>query len=133
MIQCRIKLIETNYQVMENITFFVDPPVEKLQRIYKDYCDYKNFISVMPIFDSQFTDSKNTIIGYYDDNDKNNLVAFSILRQHDRENVEAQQFAWNYHDPSQRIGIRSLQSECAVYKKLGFKYLYLGIADEYKS
>jgi hypothetical protein len=132
MIYCRINLSKTNYTPMNDIVLFVQPPIDKLQKIYQQYCEYKKFPSVMPIFDSQFTDSKNTVIGYYDFNNRYSLVAFSILREYDSENVEALQFAWNYHDPEQRIGMRSLQSECAMYKLAGFKYLYLGLADEYK-
>ena len=132
MIYCRIKLSETNYSTVYDTVFFVDPPIEKLQQIYREYCEYKKFTSVMPLFDSQFTDSNNTIIGYYNTNGIKDLVAFSILKTHDAKNVEAIQFAWNYHNPEQRLGIRSLQHECALYKSLGYEYLYLGFADEYK-
>jgi arginyl-tRNA--protein-N-Asp/Glu arginylyltransferase len=83
----------------------------------------------MPIFNSEFTDPKNDVIGYYDNQQ---LVAFSLLRRFDNENVEAVQFAWNYNNPNLSLGINSLKSECAIYKELGFKYLYLGGADEYK-
>jgi hypothetical protein len=130
---CRIDLSKTNYSTIKETVFFFDPPVAKLQAIYQEYCAYKQFTSVMPIFDSQFTDSKNTIIGYYNLNDRHDLVAFSIIRQHDNENVEAVQFAWNYRNPEQRWGRRSLEHECALYKRLGCKYLYLGEAADYKS
>ena len=43
------------------------------------------------------------------------------------------QFAWDYANPKLRLGIESLKNECAVYKARGFNYLYLGLADEYKS
>jgi hypothetical protein len=84
----------------------------------------------MPIFDCEYHDSQNDIIGYFD---QDKLVAFSIVRKYDRNNAEAVQFAWTYHDPKQRLGIKSLQHECALYKKLGYRYLYLGGADEYKT
>lgn len=130
---CRIDLNQTNYKTIKDTVLFVDPPIEKLQTIYKEYCQHKQFDSVMPIFNSQFLDYNNTIIGYYDLNDRNNLVAFSILREHDKQNIEAVQFAWNYKNPEQRWGIRSLEHECALYKLLGYQYLYLGEAAEYKS
>jgi len=126
----RIDLTKTNYSIMDSGKKLLMPPVSDLQQIYKDYCDYKKFKSVMPIFDSEFNDSNNDIIGYYDNNQ---LVGFSILRRYDNENVEAIQFAWDYKNPKLRLGISSLKSECAYYKHLGFKYLYLGGADEYKS
>ena len=84
----RINLAQTNYHTRSNTIIFVDPPIEQLQAIYREYCRYKNFSSVMPIFDSQFLDNRNTVIGYYDD-DGEELSAFSILREHDHKNVEA--------------------------------------------
>ncbi len=125
----RIDLSKTFYKKLDSYKFLNPAPIEELQQLYKQYCDYKKFKSVMPIFNSEFTDVKNDVIGYYE-NDK--LVAFSLLRRYDAENVEAIQFAWDYQTPSLRLGIESLKSECAVYKELGFRYLYLGGADEYK-
>ena len=127
----RINLAQTRYTTLENTVFFINPPIDRLQAIYRDYCHYKNFASVMPIFDSQFRDPKNITIGYCDD--QGTLSAFSILREYDNKNVEALQFAWDYKKPDQRLGIRSLEHECALYKSKGFEYLYLGYADEYKS
>jgi hypothetical protein len=129
MTYARINLLQTNYNKLSNFQFIKHINNFELQKIYKEYCDYKNFKSVMPIFDSEFFDQKNDVIGYYDGDV---LVAFSLLRRYDNENVEAIQFAWDYKTPKLRLGIDSLKSECAVYKELGFKYLYLGGADEYK-
>ena len=128
----RIDLSKTNYNKLGNYSLLTiqDFEIVELQNLYREYCNYKKFRSVMPIFDSEFTDTKNDVIGYYDNQQ---LVAFSLLRRFDNENVEAVQFAWNYNNPKLSLGINSLKSECAVYKELGFKYLYLGGADEYKS
>jgi len=128
----RIDLSKTNYNKLGNFSLLKkqDLEISTLQKLYREYCNYKKFKSVMPIFDSEYTDKSNDIIGYYDNNE---LVGFSILRRYDTENVEAIQFAWNYKNPKLRLGIKSLESECAYYKELGFKYLYLGGADEYKS
>lgn len=104
--------------------------VDKLQAIYKKYCEYKKFSSVMPIFNSEFTEIKNYVIGYYDGQD---IVAFSLLRRYDNDNVEAIQFAWDYHRPNLRLGIKSLEHECAFFKSLGYRYLYLGQSAEYKN
>ena len=84
----------------------------------------------MPLFDQQFQDVYTEIIGYFSNR---KLVAFSLIKKYDLENVEALQFAWDYSNPKLRLGIESLKNECAVYKARGFKYLYLGQADEYKS
>lgn len=130
MLYARIDLINTNYQVLEHSRMLTDPDVDQLQNIYRTYCQHKRFRSVMPIFQSEFTDPKNDVIGYYDDGC---LVAFSLIRRYDTKNVEAIQFAWDYAKPKLRLGIESLKSECALYKDLGYRYLYLGEADEYKS
>jgi hypothetical protein len=110
---------------------FVDPPIGDLQKIYNQYCKHKQFESVMPIFDSQFADIKNDTFGYYNSSGK--LSAFSLVRRHDKVNAESLQFAWDYTEPKLRLGIESLKHECAIYKFWGFKFLYLGYADEYKS
>ena len=83
----------------------------------------------MPIFDSEYLDESNDVIGY---KHNNKLVAFSLIRRHDKDNIEAVQFAWDYVNPKLRLGIESLKNECAIYKARGFKYLYLGEAAEYK-
>lgn len=125
----RINLKETNYNLIENCLIQESPNEQLIQKIYKEYCRYKKFKSVMPIFSSELTDEKNDIILY---KDKDKIVAFSILRRYDEKNVEAIQFAWNYEKPELRLGIESLKHECALYKSKGFEYLYLGGADEYK-
>ena len=130
MLYARINLAGTNYQKLDCQRILDSVPVLELQGIYKKYCDHKRFKSGMPIFDSEFTDPKNDVIGYYD---RDKLVAFSLMRRYDADNVEAIQFAWDYANPKLRLGIASLKSECAVYKERGFKYLYLGEADGYKS
>lgn len=126
----RIVLAKTNYQVVPCCRIIPDVDVHALNQIYYTYCRYKKFTSFMPIFDSQYTDKNNEVLGYYD-NDK--LVAFSLLRLHDQDNVEAIQFAWDYRNPKLRLGIKSLENECAIYKSRGFKFLYLGFADKYKT
>ena len=94
---CRINLSKTNYSPLGNILIFVDPPLAKLKSIFKSYCAYKNFEGVMPLFDSQYTDSNNDVWGYLDD--LNNVVAFSLVRRYDCDNVESLQFAWDYVNP----------------------------------
>lgn len=129
MFYARINLTDTNYQKLDCQRILHPAPISDLQTIYKSYCDHKRFKSVMPIFDSEFVDPKNDVIGYYD---QGQLVAFSLMRRYDADNVEAIQFAWDYANPKLRLGIESLKSECALYKARGFRYLYLGEANEYK-
>lgn len=130
MTYARLNLDQTNYTQIDNWKYIDgNAHSEQLQKIYYDYCRHRRFSSVMPIFESEFIDPRNDVIGYYDGQD---LVAFSLMRRYDSENVEAIQFAWTYHKPKLKLGISSLKNECAIYKERGFKFLYLGGADEYK-
>jgi len=126
----RINLCHTDYQLRPNAKLVNDPNIDQLQQIYVQYCKHKKFRSVMPIFDSEYTDARNDVIVY---SNQQSVIAFSLLRRHDDRNVEAIQFAWDYAEPKLRLGIRSLEHECAYYKSLGYSYLYLGDADEYKT
>ena len=125
----RIDLEKTNYESTVKWAYLRDPDIPALNKIYRDYCIYKHFASVMPIFDSRYTDPMTDVIGYYD-HDK--LVAFSLIRRYDNHNALCDQFAWNYHNPRLRLGIETLQTECAIYKERGFQYLYLEQAHLYK-
>lgn len=127
---CRIDLNKTDYWPLASHRYLYNFDINELNQIYKEYCEYKQFTSVMPIFDIQYHDEHTDVIGYYDNK---KLVAFSLIRTYDKDNAEALQFAWNYHNPKLRLGIESLKNECALYKRRGFTYLYLGQANEYKS
>lgn len=129
---CRINLLKTDYKLMEQKSewdYIVDRNVYQLDQIYKDYCRFKKFDSVMPIFDIQYRDSSTEFIGYYD---QEKLVAWDMIKIYDNKNVEALQFAWNYENPNLRLGIKSLYNACAIYKQRGFEYLYLGMTATYK-
>ena len=129
LLYARINLAETSYTELTIYKILKNPDIHQLNTIYAAYCRHKKFKSVMPIFDNEYTDPKNDVIGYYDNN---KLVAFSIIRKYDAENAECIQFAWDYKTPELKLGFVSLENECAIYKKQGFKYLYLGEAAEYK-
>ena len=128
----RIDLSKTEYTpsvAWEYIKDRSNDTLNKLDNIYKTYTIYKHFASVMPLFDSQFTDPNTDVIGYYDAGE---LVAFSLIKRYDNENALCAQFAWNYKKPKLRLGIKSLQTECAIYRERRFKYLYLDQAHLYK-
>ena len=126
----RIDLSKTNYKVNVECMYMPRPDISALNAIYRTYCTYKRFASVMPIFDSRYTDPMTDVIGYYD---KANLVAFSLIKRYDKHNALCDQFAWTYHNPQLRLGIETMKAECAMYKARGFKYLYLEQAHLYKS
>ena len=125
----RIDLAKTTYQPTVDWKLLTEPNIPVLQDIYRTYCIYKHFASVMPLFDSQFTDPSTDVVGYYEDQQ---LVAFSLMTRYDTENVLASQFAWTYHNPRTRLGVESLKTECAIYRDRGYKYLYLDQAHLYK-
>jgi len=126
----RIDLSKTNYESTVKWEYLHEPDIPKLNTIYRDYCKYKHFASVMPIFDSRYTDPMTDVIGYYD---QDRLVAFSLIRRYDKENALCDQFAWNYNNPLLRLGIETMKTECAIYKDRGYKFLYLEQAHLYKS
>lgn len=130
---CRINLSKTNYHRLPSAYHIEmigrDSCMDQLKNIYHKYCTYKQFTSVMPLFEGMVFDKYIDVIGYYPNN---KLAAFSLIKRYDRENAEAMQFAWDYVQPELRLGIESLKNECAYYKQQGYKYLYLGLADKYK-
>ena len=129
----RIDLSKTDYTPTVEWDYITsrDPGVlAQLDDIYRTYCSYKHFASVMPIFHSRYMDPMAEILGYYD---QEQLVAFSLIRRFDQHNALCDQFAWTYHKPRLRLGIETMKTECAIYKERGFKYLYLEQAHLYKS
>lgn len=129
----RIDLSKTNYEPAVEWRYITEldaSTLNTLDEIYKVYCIYKHFASVMPMFHSRYLDPMADIIGYYD-NQK--LVAWSLIRRFDGHNALCDQFAWTYHNPKMRLGIQTMKTECAIYKQRGFKYLYLEQAHLYKS
>lgn len=126
----RIDLSRTNYKPTVKWEYLHDPDVALLNSIYRDYCVHKRFASVMPIFDSRYTDPATDVIGYYDGDQ---LAAFSLIRRYNDKNALCDQFAWNYVNPQLRLGIETMKAECAIYKARGFEYLYLEQAHLYKS
>jgi hypothetical protein len=125
----RIDLSKTSYQSTVDWEYLREPNIDQLRNIYRTYCIYKHFASVMPLFDSQFTDPATDVIGY---REAGELVAFSLMKRYDTKNVLASQFAWTYHNPRTRLGVESLKTECAIYRDRGYKFLYLDQAHLYK-
>ncbi len=127
----RIDLSKTNYEATVEWGYLI-PTAEQIQElddIYRTYCIYKHFASVMPMFHSRYTDPATDVIGYFD---QGKMVAFSLIKRYDDKNAECTQFAWTYHDPKLRLGIETMKTECAIYKNRGFDYLYLEQAHLYK-
>lgn len=129
----RIDLSRSNYSESVSWAYikdFNDDMLHQLDDIYRTYCIYKHFSSVMPMFHGRYTDPMTDVIGYYD---HDRMVAFSLIKRYDEHNAECAQFAWTYHDPRMRLGIETMKTECAIYKRRGFHYLYLEQTHLYKS
>lgn len=130
---CRIDLSKTNYSLLDYAHVMCaaekDDRADQLIDIYHQYCCYKKFESVMPLFKGIIFDRYTDIFAYHPNK---TLSAFSIVKKYDSENVESLQFAWDYKNPELRLGIKSLEHECAYYKEKGYKYLYLGLVADYK-
>jgi hypothetical protein len=127
----RIDLSKTSYESSVEWGYLIptEQQMDELDGIYRAYCIYKNFASVMPMFRSRYTDPTTDVIGYFD---QNKMTAFSLIKRYDDKNAECVQFAWTYHDPRTRLGIETMKTECAIYKARGFDYLYLEQAHLYK-
>ena len=125
----RINLERTDYEVNVAMATILQPNINELRLIYYDYCKYKEFASVTPLHDAMMLNDDIEVIGYYE---QGNLVAFSLMRLYDQSHVENIQFAWNYSNPDTRLGIKSLEAECAYFKERGFKFLELGLDAPYK-
>ena len=127
----RIDLSKTKYKLTLDYKVLNNPPVDQIQSIYRTYCMHKQFVSVHPLFPSEWDKPHINFIAYYDNN---KLVAFSIFHNYqDGKNVIADQFAWDYQNPSLKIGYKSLRHECALYKSWGYDYIYMGDHYAYKA
>jgi hypothetical protein len=128
----RIDLARTNYKETVSWAYLAknDQIIAQCQEIYRTYCIYKHFGSVMPLFESRLRDPMADVIGYWD---RDRMVAFSLIRRFDDHNAQCDQFSWTYHDPRLRLGIETMKTECAIYRARGFHYLYLEQAHLYKS
>lgn len=128
---CRIALERTDYSTLAEAKLLKKSAIRlhRLEQIFYKYCEHKKFTSVQPLFPVEFLSDETDVIEYSHDSV---TVAFSILRKYSRKDVEAVQFAWDYASPRLRLGIRSLEHECAFYKSLGYEYLYLGESAPYK-
>ena len=125
----RVDLSKTNYSIDIEWMYITRPDIAALNAIYREYCVYKKFSSVMPMFHSRYTDPMTDVIGYYE---QDQLVAWSLIRRFDDRNALCDQFAWTYHNPRLRLGIETMKTECAIYRARGFEYLYLEQAHLYK-
>ena len=124
----RINLEKTHF-VSDLAWRLLDPvPVAAVQQVYRDYCVHKHFQSVMPLVAGRLTAPGTEIIGYHEGE---RLVAWSMYRVWDQHNVLSDHFAWDYRSPRLRLGIRSIENECAIYRDRGFLWMYFESVEPY--
>lgn len=126
-----IALQETNYKPL--LDYEIISNVEDYSRlidIYHAYCKYKGFASVMPIFPGEFSDPRVEFVTY---KDQGEVVAFTMIRKLDPIAVDNMQFAWNYANPKLKIGYKSIRTECAIYRDLGYEQMLIDYDMYYKS
>ena len=75
----------------------------------------------MPLVPGRLTIPGTEVFGYYD-NDR--LIAWSMYRVWDDKSIVIDHHAWDYNDPKLRIGLTSLQNECALYRNRGYEFMY---------
>jgi hypothetical protein len=124
----RIDLAKTTYKATVDWELFEDPPINELLRIYRDYCRHKHFHSVIPMVAERFRESGTEVIGY---RDQGHLVAWSMIRRWGTHSVLSDHFAWDYRDPRLRLGMRSIENECAIYRDRGFRWMYFESVEPY--
>ena len=103
-------------------------PVDSILQVYRAYCLHKHFHSVMPMVPGRFFVPGTEVWGY---RDNTKLVAWSMYRVWDEHSVVCDHHAWDYRNPKLRLGIRSFQNECAIYRDRGFKFMYFESVESY--
>lgn len=124
----RVDLHKTSYVSDLDWKLLYPVPVAEVQRVYREYCLHKHFRSVIPMLAGRLTDLNTEIIGYHD---QVRLIAWSMYRIWDQHNVLSDHFAWDYRDPRLRLGIRSAENECAIYRDRGFRWMYFESVEPY--
>ena len=126
-----IDLQETNYKDLLDYEILPkDTDPVPLLEIYRQYCIYKGFSSVWPIYAEEFSNPLNDTIAY---RDADQIVAWSLIYRVAKEHVWSMQFAWNYSNPKLRLGYKSVRTEIAIYRDLGYKTMTLDEDMMYKS
>jgi len=124
----RIDLEQVTYQSDIEYERLYPVPLDDVLRVYRAYCAHKHFHSVMPMVPGRFSVPGTEVWGY---RDQGRLVAWSMYRVWDPESVVCDHHAWDYRNPQLRLGIRSFQNECAIYRDRGFKFMYFESVEPY--
>ena len=124
----RIDLQRTGYAVELDWEMLDPVPINDVLRVYRDYCAHKHFLSVMPMIPGRLTAPGTEIIGY---RQHDQLVAWSMYRIWDDHNILSDHHAWDYREPKLRLGFRSIETECAIYRDRGYRFMYFESVQPY--
>ena len=124
----RIDLTKTTYDIVLDAQLLNPLPFDDINQVYKAYCLHKNFKSVIPMVPGRFTIPNTEVYGYYH---QDKLIAWSMYRIWDSKNIVIDHHAWDYDNPKLRIGLRSLQNECALYRNRGYQFMYFESVEPY--
>jgi len=122
--QCRstrCDLDQIDYSVLPNADILDPVPHAELDHIYSAYCLYKGYRKYFEVKDQLAWDK---FIGYRDTNW--DLCAWSKLRHYSANAVETVMFAWDYANPQERLGEKSLWHELAWAQQQGYRWAYMG-------
>lgn len=124
----RVDLTKVHYELDPKIVLHKPDYYEALH-VYKQYCQYKKFDSVIPFYRDDIR--INDFHCLYQDG---KLIAWQQTQLYTEDKVAwNEQFAWDYSNPRDKIGWRFKYHITAYYKANGYKYLYLGDHHDYKS
>lgn len=124
----RIDLTKTTYSVTLDAQLLNPVPIDDIDRVYKAYCLHKKFKSIMPMIPGRFSVPGTEVFGYYK---QDRLIAWSMYRIWDNRSVVIDHHAWDYSNPSLRLGLKSLQNECAIYRNRGYQFMYFESFEPY--
>ena len=126
-----IDLTETKYKpILDYEILPKDTDPAPLLEIYRQYCMYKKFASAWPIYAEEFAVPQNDVLAYRDGGE---IVAWTLIYRVSHNTVWNMQFAWNYANPKLRLGYKSLRTECAIYRELGYEKMTIDEDMIYKS
>jgi len=95
---------------------------ELIENIYLNYCNHHKYSDNFHGEVTQWLECDYSMTYYYN----HNPVAWSKLRMYTETSLETVLFCWNYNDPEEKIGHKSLIHELRWAKDNDFMYVYMG-------
>ena len=85
---------------------------------------------MQPIYPGEFADPRCQFVTY---KHQDKLVAWTMIRKLDTIAVDNMQFCWDYENPKLKLGYKSIRTECAIYRDLGYKQMLVDTEMHYKT